>query len=76
MKLDLTIPTNKEMYVKAKRHFCQQEPGELEIPDSWDIFASAFGQANECELCMSGNKLESLDFNDDKAYTMFLLRWA
>ena len=76
MKLDLTVSAKRDIYFKAARHFLAQDPGELN--ESCETFASRFGQANQCEIEFTEGypKYVSLDFNDDKAYTMFLLSWS
>ena len=76
MKLDLNRTPDREMYLTAARHFLAHDPGELN--ESCETFASRFGQANQCEIGFADGypKYVSLDFKDDQAYTMFLLRWS
>ena len=75
MKLDLTIPTNKEMYVKAKRHYIAHHDVSSM---NWQSYVYEFEKENDVRVVYDDRFpiLESLDFKDDKAYTMFLLRWS
>ena len=78
MKLDLKVSANKEMYIKAKRHYLAQHDA---LPMNWQLFVHEFEKENNVRVIVSGYNdgfpiLETLDFKDVQAYTMFLLRWS